>query len=827
MRLFHPELSATRLAVVSVQPHVDGQVHVAVARGPSRLSLTDHKLYGPFPAAEGPHRRDEIVAALRADGYIDGGLAALVNTIATSKSPKARAHAAERLGWRRDVGAVSALRTRAEHPKDDITSVVVALGRIGDPAAMPVIHAEAARKLLSRRRSGSEALRLIGDADSLRTIADAATARLPPSVQAALNGDVAAVITAIKAQPKSDIGPVIDALYDLGIPVAVAAVRALLLEVDIGAPGMWRFAKSVLKRAMIRLDGDTAGPLLHLIEKRGRLAKGGVVATLKSGLDGESRPTRVFSQRTANWLAKAAWRWLQRIARYRPERYADVAAACLLPYVDSDDTPPHKRVPASGRCFLLMRIVHGGSARFEVDRRRAIVRLKSKTAKPFTPVREEAFATLWDEPRAFPAVRSLFGAGHRLVKAFAGRLAEAHPAVIDDASVAELAVMARFAGPIAARALSVLQLRLRAGFDQRLILELGGVDDEQLRGLAVSAVVESAHRWTRDVDIGVAFLMGPPSIREAATRLLSLALPLAPSTLRAAFVARLLPAIDVDLDDDDPRFDGVVEIVDVLVDEIVAAASITDALRLLARNPAGAAVAAVVVGRHKGAVDVFGIGVLMGLAAQPTVARRGVAIAAIHVDADVLRQRLGLLLELAEGEWDDVRAACVDALAGLDAGALDIEQLTAIVDSTWPAVQEVGKQLITARLRTGDAMPELLPRLAQHPHRGLRRFVVDLSRSSLRPGYVGLLRVEPLIRAVVFDVKPDAALRHDVMNLLIARGQQDEAQAELVVSLCKDIVRSRTLALRDDALRAIALVTAAFPSTSSLLVDDGVKVGAA
>ncbi|HEY1100402.1 MAG TPA: HEAT repeat domain-containing protein, partial [Myxococcota bacterium] len=205
VRLFHPEHTARRFAVVNLQPHVEGQVHVVVARGASRLSLTDHQLYGPFPLAEAELRQTEILAALRADGYVDGGLAALVTTIATSKSPKARARAAERLGWRRDVGGVAALVARAAHPKDDITAVITALGRIGDRSALPAVHAEAARKLLSRRRAGSEALRQLGDVDSLRIVAEAALARLPSSLQTpSLSRD--AIVAAFKALPFSEQG---------------------------------------------------------------------------------------------------------------------------------------------------------------------------------------------------------------------------------------------------------------------------------------------------------------------------------------------------------------------------------------------------------------------------------------------------------------------------------------------------------------------------------------------------------------------------------------------------------------------------------------------
>ena len=167
-------------------------------------------------------------------------------------------------------------------------------------------------------------------------------------------------------------------------------------------------------------------------------------------------------------------------------------------------------------------------------------------------------------------------------------------------------------------------------------------------------------------------------------------------------------------------------------------------------------------------------------------------------------------------------------LSGLDAATIDVDALTAIIDSTWPAVQDIGKHLVTARLAhaatTNEAMPELLGRLAQHPHRGLRRFVVDLATTSLRPGYVALLRLEPMIRAVLFDLRPDVALRSDLCALLLKRGLADEAQAELVVSIARDVMRSRTHGLRDDALRLIAVMATTYPALAEVLVDDGVTV---
>lgn len=832
VRLFHPELAAHRLAVVAIQPHVDGQVHVAVARGASRLSLTDHRLYGPFSVAEGDARLGDVVAALRQDGYVDSGLASLVATIATSKSPKARAHAAERLGWRRDAAAVDALRLRAAQPKDDITSVTTALGRIGLSSSLDVVVAEAQRKLLSRRRAGGEAVRLLGDAAALAVVVAAARERLPDGVRAAAVGqDAAAIAAAVLAQPKSEQGPCLDALYDVASEACVVAVRQLLLTLDITKPGTWRFAKSVLKRAMVRLDGVTAGQLLHTIEQKGRTAKGGTIAPLKSGLDGETRPTRVFSQRTAEWLAKAAWRWLSRVARYRPEHYAACAAGCLAPYVDSDDVIPKHRLGAQGRNFLLMRIVHGGGDRFEVDRHRAMVRAKKTAAKQSKQtsaalIREEAFSHLWDAPSALPAIRTLLvSAHHRAVTAFAVRLATLHPEVVNGATAGELAAMVRLTGTVVAeRALSVLQSRLRGHFNLALLCELAAIDDELVQRLAVTALTDQAHVWSRNIDDVLAVLAAPAALRDAGTRLLLLAIPSWPEALRRTLAQRIVTLVDVDINDEDGRFDAFVELVDALSAAFVASCTIDDALRLISRNTTAAAIAAVVVAATPGSAAQLGTELLLLLAAQPAAARRAVVCAALRIDARTLREQLGLLLELAEGEWDDVRGAAVDVLEQLEADQLDIERVTAIIDSTWPAVQDVGMRHVANLVAAGRDLPDLLPRLAQHPHRHLRRFVLDLTSSHLRAGLLGLMRLEPMLRAIVFDLRPDVAVRRDAFGLMLRRGLQDEAQAEFVVTLCRDVVSSRTHAVRDAALQTISALVTAWPDLASIAAEANIVV---
>lgn len=839
VRLFHPTHTALRLAVVSVQPASSGLVHVAVARGASRHALTDSRLYGPFAPSEGDAQQAHVVASLRTEGYVEAGTAALLSTLAVSTSPRARAHAAERLGWRRDPAAVAPLRARAEKPKDDISSVVVALGRIGDPAAVPEARAEAARKLLSRRRAGAEAVRLLGDDVGITEVVERARERLREAEFVV--GSAASMTKALGALPAAKAGPVIDALYDLGSEDAVAVVRAFLTEAPLGAPGLWRFAKSVLKRSMVRLDAETFALLVVRLERLARSAKGGTIATLKSGLDGESRPTRVLSQRTADWLRRAAWRHLMRVARYRQEAYTRHAAAILVAHRDDDDVPPRNGVPASGHLYALMRIVCGGGNRYVVDRRRPIHRLK-EGAPIHTDAREEAWPGLWRAPAAVPDLRRILVHGrHQHAVAMALRIAPEHPEVVDDAATIELAALRRHP-PLQERATTQLRLRLRQrplACEAICALAEAGTPDDGLVALVGEALQDTAHEWLHDDAITASLLLGPPAVREVTARLVRAGARGLSVDARRRLVVRLVDAVDAPEPlspegEGDGRFDAVAEVIDVFADDVAAVVSLERARRLLGLHAAGAAVAAIVVSRLPDPVEALGVSEVLRLAAMPTSAHRGVVVAALVAAKAAFAARPGLVLELVEGEWDDVRAA---SLAALDpmvpvwsrVDAPDVGAILAVCDSTWPEVIALGQRLARpVLLHGGDAAFRLITSLAQHPHPAMRRFMVDVADGALgealRPGVTPLLRLEPLFRAGLFDVRPSRPLRRRIVGLLVTRGLVDEAQAELAVSILKDVARSRTHALRDDALAGIAVLGSAWPSAAALAADDGIVV---
>ena len=75
------------------------------------------------------------------------------------------------------------------------------------------------------------------------------------------------LVDAAKQADKKELGPIVDTLYEAGTPAAVAAARRLLFGASLGRPTLWRYAKSVLKRSMLRGDAQTFGHLAHAIER--------------------------------------------------------------------------------------------------------------------------------------------------------------------------------------------------------------------------------------------------------------------------------------------------------------------------------------------------------------------------------------------------------------------------------------------------------------------------------------------------------------------------------------------------------------------------------
>src|SRR3954451_13457984 len=225
VRLYNPK-GPDRVAIVSVEPAKGGAGAslIRLARGPRTGKLGKGSVYGPYPAAELAGRMDEVVATLRAEGFVPSGLASLLEGLA-SPDRAARARAAARLGWRRATEAVGPLLDALPQAVDETCNLIDALGAIGDPRAVPALRPYAERKLLSRRRSAVEALRHLGDAEGVAGAAARAQEQPPEPLRTVLDsvdphdGGPSAVellSQAVRALDPKFQGLAIDSLHEIG-----------------------------------------------------------------------------------------------------------------------------------------------------------------------------------------------------------------------------------------------------------------------------------------------------------------------------------------------------------------------------------------------------------------------------------------------------------------------------------------------------------------------------------------------------------------------------------------------------------------------------------
>jgi hypothetical protein len=440
IRFFKPT-GMERVAEVVARPLPGREdvLTVQVSRGPRRKQLVTQAPLGPFPRGDITERMDEAARGLRAEGFFPSGLHALLTALGDSRAA-VRARAALRLGWRREREAVDALLDLLPRAVDETCSVVDALGAIGDPRAVSAIRPIAERKLLSRRRSAVEALRMLGDWEGVAAACERVIEQLPPAIGQALapQGETEAddtraerVAQAVRGVQPNFRGLALDALYETADPAAVRAAQTLLQELPFDQPFVWRYVKGVFKRSMLRHDYETFGLLAHRIEAKGRSSHG-TVASVKSGYDGVQRQVRVFGRDTQGFLRGLSWRYLRDLAQHRPESYAHAAAEAVIHYSPEDAGEPAGVYGAFSRCYVLMRVLYSGGNRLVLGQRSWQYRYRSlKHIKPPPDVREEACPDLWDaQPRAF--LRLLGAARLPEVQAFAVRaVTERHRAVLE------------------------------------------------------------------------------------------------------------------------------------------------------------------------------------------------------------------------------------------------------------------------------------------------------------------------------------------------------------------------------------------------------------
>ncbi|MBI5513231.1 MAG: hypothetical protein HY909_05645 [Deltaproteobacteria bacterium] len=826
-----------RVALVNVTaaPGTPGSFTLQVSRGPNRRKLGVTTTITPVPSAALEGTLAKLAADLELEGFLPAGVQRALQALQSPKAA-ARARAALRLGGIGHPAAVAPLLALGANGTEELASVVDALGRLGDPRALPLCRAEAERKLLSRRRSGVEALRRLGDSDGLTGVRVRALDRLPQPVRNAVlvaesTGDPAdqkALEDAVGALPNKDQGLALDTLYELASGPAVAAVKAALGTSKLGVPYLWRAAKSVFKRAMLRGDAALFGFLAWRLEKA--RSEPGSFAVLKSGLDGKDRPTRVFQKNTRLFVRRLAWRHLRELARSAPERYAPTAAEVLVQYSDADRDLKAK-FPAwewSG-CHLLHRILWGASKRFAIDDRSLRFRYATKTAS-FTadPSEELAFAALWD--RSPGAFLRLAAAGRlRVLHELAVRaLSGPHRGTLEGAP--HEAVVAMLGAPFEPTVdLAAAELGRRfdpVNPDWSLLQTL--LSDKRPRVLELSrqCLEACSARWTLDLERSLALL----GHEDAALRALVAALVVqalddngdngdnADPFYRRELAERIL-AVLMGPEPSEGAFEAYARVArEALGPELDAVLGLDEVLALLDKSSGSLqAVCGTLLGRKPEALQRLGVDRLAGMGNHAVASVRQAAQHLLRAAIDQLKDDPSVLFTMCESDWADTRGVALELLkTRVDLEALGIDGLVGLCDSNRADVQALGRELILRHFEHLEPA-EVVKRLSQHPHPTMRRFAVDLVVAHLRPGFVALASVETFLRTALLDLWPSRREKRTVLDFLEERGLADENQAELAARLLGEFARTRGRADFDRAMEALVRLRLRYPEAPSAL----------
>jgi hypothetical protein len=847
---FNPNV-VDRVAVLYVRPDpLEPTRYVLLeARGPSRRALTQPTRTGPFAAAELAEPFAQACQRLYDQGYLPVGCHALLERL-NGKNARQAALAALKLGWRRSDPVVPVLLAKLAQAKTGHCPLLDALGMLGDPAAILEVSRWVGDKRWYVRRSAVEALRNLGDAaalaSSLRVIrrlfplpldilgirdylgsADDApgSADAPGSPDAPDRAE--ALAAAVLAMGPASAGVMLDRLYEVGTPVCVAAVHRALRQLPITAPNVWRYVKSVHKRAKLRGDAATFGLTAYLVECKARPASNASVK-LAWGLDERQKSVRIFSRQTREYLLRAAWRFLRQTARYRPDAYAPLAAECLIHYAPDDYYRPRSRAEAAdparshrlARLYLLNCILFQGGSRLIITRRLRSRFLAPPNALP-AGAREEMYPECWDrQPRAY--LRVLTQAKLPEVHPFAVRaLRDDHPEVLRQAALAELLLLLDAPyEPTAELGARELDRRFdRQAPDLALLLRILGHPRESIRALGRRWLEDTATRWLGDCALTVRLLTWPDA--PTALRVAELVLAHLPDEppLRQQLAQQVL-AVLRQPEDPPGAHDAPGRVArELLVPYLVDMLPLAEWERLiLTGSPALQWLASLVVARTPGAVAELGLERLAVLAQHPLFGVRQAVQALLRQAAAAGQAELAIWLVLVESEWPDTRALALEMLQRLDWSQLGLEALGGLLDSNHVEVQNLGRDLV---LQYFELLPtaELVERLVQHPHRRMRRFALELVLQHSPAGHRWLVRLDPFLRAILFDLWPARADKRQVLEFLLARGLRSPEEALAVADILQAAARMQTRSDAEQALLSLARLKLAWPE-----VDLGVRL---
>ncbi|MGF1579528.1 MAG: HEAT repeat domain-containing protein [Gemmataceae bacterium] len=789
-----------------------------MSKGPEKFELGVVQSLGPYSEADAERAFDIAVAGLRLEGYWPGGILALLESLDHTNSA-VRGRAALRLGWRKSQEAVDRLLELLPFAVDDSCSILDALGMIGDERAIPVLREYASRKLLSRRRSAAEAILQIGNEEAWKEVQQRAVERLPSTVRVRFEGgaapDIVTLVDEVERLNVNHRALALDTLYELATPETVAAAREVLQGIAFPEAFTWRAIKSIFKRAMLRHDHATFGWLAWAVEERGRTTKG-KTAKVRSGYDGVERSTPIFSRTTQSYLRLRSWRYLQDLARYRPDRYAHAAAELIIHYFP-------QQVPDANtmRWYLLHQVLYGKSTRFTLDSWQ--LRFRPRSGWPGAPAptnetREESYPELWDDqPKAY--LRLLQAAQLPLVHEFAiTRINSEHPLLIREATHEDIILMLN--APYE-RTLELALTELARRFDRNnpnwdLIRQLVWNDHSSSQKLGVQWLELTRNDWVTEANLIFDFLRASQfEIRNQIVEMVILPLTTRPET-RQQLAEKIAPLLQNELTQLD-QYAGHFSVAQrSLIAEMNSLVSANALIRLVAR---GADVvkelAGELLGHRPEALSLLGIERLAALAQHEIASVRRAGHALLRAALPGLRDDPSLLFVLVESEWDDTREIAFELLRHhIDMQSLGIDGLMGLLDSNRTDVQDLGKDLV--QIHIGE-LPgeEIVRRLVEHPHKNMRGFALELAKQFLPKTRESLGQLKTFCRSALFDVWPDRKVKHLVIEFLGNRGREDREQADEAVAILGDVVRVEGREDFELAVAALVRIKLVYPDVAT------------
>ncbi|HYE18848.1 MAG TPA: HEAT repeat domain-containing protein [Tepidisphaeraceae bacterium] len=828
LRLFNPN-GPDRVAVVWVEPaygRADAFL-LKLARGQRSGQLGTGATYGPYTEAELAIPHAQLATALLREGFLPGGAHGAMDRL-KSPDPAVRGRAATRLGWGGHPHAVDALLALLPTAVDEACAVIDALGRLGDPRALPAIRPYAARKLLSRRRSAVEAMRNLGDAEGLMHARARTLDELSENVREVLipleGGEptekaVSAIVEAVTAGDPKRRGLTADLLYERATPTAVRAAVAIVDQLEFDQPFAWRYVKSVLKRALLRDDFRTFGWLIHEIETRGRVTRG-QRHSVKSGYDGADRLTLIFGVRTRDYLRRATWRHLRTIAAHRPHLYSAAAAEALIHYAPTDAEPPRKRYGAYASAYLFNRILFAGGDRLELIGMK--FRLRKGTAlTPPAGAREESFPALWDAyPQAF--VRVLAAARTVEAQTFARAGVARHPGVMSAASIDDLIGMLDAPHePTVSLAMAEITRRFDpANPDWALIERLTMDPRNAVADLGLNFLADHVAAWAND-PARVAALLASPSARARALVADRVILWLGTDHSTHAELADRLIVILRSPEPAPGLHESVARVArEALADALSARLSTDELLKWIATgSPAAQGVAGDLLGRRPEAVAALGLVGVAALAQHPLAAVRSGGIALLRSAKASWATDPSVLLVLIETDWRDTRSAALALLRDhLDVARTGPAALLGMLDSNRTDVQDVAIDLARQNALLLD-LPAMAARLVEHPHPHMRQFTLETVIAHLPAGPAPLAGLERFCRTILLDTWPSRREKNDLIAFLGERGLAGEEQARIAARLLDETLALAAKYDFERALAALARLRMSYPR-----IESGVRV---